>query len=262
MATAAEQWYYLRGLKEQGAGASGDGFSAAATAAFANYDTLGDGLTDAEKTAMAAYIDQEVIDGNHATKDYETIYSLSGTNALVDYIGGKVATLSVTPPIQGASGFDFVGTTQYIDSNYNPTTDGTKYLVNDAHAEVFIVTNNNANRGFFYSTDSLLSIKTNAGANYRYYLNSTNLSAGTSGGLTANRLTAIARSGATSVVNIINGVSTANTEASTALANGNIRIGRDASSYINGTIATFMAGGVSADNAAHYTNLVTLLGAI
>jgi hypothetical protein len=115
----------------------GSGFSAEATAAFALYDSLGDGLTAAEKTVMAAYIDAEVANGNHTKKDYETIYSLSGNNALVDYIGGKVAT-AVNAPTHSVNGYTFDGATNYIDSNWNPTDDGVKFTQNNGSVGAFV----------------------------------------------------------------------------------------------------------------------------
>jgi hypothetical protein len=92
-------------------------------AAFANYDTYGDGLTEAEEVAMETYICAEFQSGNYQLRKYQVILSLSGNNALVDFIGGKVAT-PVNTPTFSVAGMATNGTTNYLNTGYAPATDG------------------------------------------------------------------------------------------------------------------------------------------
>ena len=102
-----------------------------------NYELLGVALTGIERSSMIAYVDAEVASSNHTAKDYETIYSLAGVNALVDYIGGKTAT-AINAPTHDINGYTLDGSTQYIDTEYNPTDDGTNFILDDAFIGVFV----------------------------------------------------------------------------------------------------------------------------
>jgi len=115
--------------------------SVGATGAFDVYDTLGDGLTNTEKYAMALYLDAEIANPNNARKDYDVLLFLSGANAPVDYIGGKVASL-INGPTPTINGYLLDGTTQRIFFNYNPTNDAVNYSLNDAFIGAFVYQNN------------------------------------------------------------------------------------------------------------------------
>lgn len=104
-----------------------------------NYALLGTSLTGVEKKFMIDFVDDEVISGNHYIKDYQIIFSLAGVNALVDYIGGKVAT-AVNAPTQDINGFGFDGATNYIDTDWNPNDDAVNYALNDCGAGAFMKT--------------------------------------------------------------------------------------------------------------------------
>jgi hypothetical protein len=246
------------------------GFSAEALAAFAKYDSLGDGLTGAEKTAMAAYIDAEVTAGNHAKKDYETIYSLSGNNALVDYIGGKVAT-AVNAPTQSINGFTFDGATQYMNSNYNPSTDGINFQLTDAQVAIFVYTNTvNTNSRFLFGAENNFnsrSFGTYKASFYNYRANDV-AARPTLIDNSDKVLDYVLRSGADkkyfrngsqndSFSQAADGVP----QYSFFIADRN-RAGSGSGNPFDGTITTFMAGAVLADQSAYNTNLRTLLTAL
>lgn len=115
------------------------GFSSNALAVFAIYETLGDGLTDAEKLAMSIHIDAEEFNGNQALKDFEAIFGLSGDNGLVDYVGETVIT-AVNAPTHSVNGYAFDGVDQYLNTGFEPTADGVKFLKNDSSISMFIKT--------------------------------------------------------------------------------------------------------------------------
>ena len=116
MATAQQKWFaYQANRNLSRSGGESESFSALALAAFAIFESEGDGLTDAEKTLMAIYIDAEA--NNHTLKDYETIYPLSGANGLVDYIGALTAE-AFNNPTHSISGYALDGIDQYIDTKY------------------------------------------------------------------------------------------------------------------------------------------------
>lgn len=270
--TRQQKWYaYQRILKQQRSAGASATFSDEALAAFAQYDSLGDGLTDAEKTAMAAYIDAEVAAGNQAKKDYETIFSLSGNNALVDYVGGKVAT-NVNAATQSVNGFTFDGATNYINSNYNPATDATNYLLDNAQIEVFAISTedpsstNDTIFGTFSTADgSGNNITNNANGTSTFRVNSLSTKTYNLGITHSNTLISILRSSSTDISFLENGISVdSGSIASVAIPNLKITI---AAANVDGTTSgfaimtasSFMAGGVMASQSSHYTNLSTLL---
>lgn len=243
-------------------------FSAEAQAAFALYDSLGDGLTGAEKTAMAAYIDAEVASGNHTLKDYETIYSLSGNNALVDYIGGKTAT-NVNAATQDINGFTFDGSTNYINTNFIPSTHGVNYGLDDAHVEAFVkdVSSitvfdyifgiSNSSKDIRLGTDNptsttILGLNDGVVVDVVYEIGS-------------NELIAVTREDSSNIIVYVDGVS-AHTEAivSTALPTivltvGALNNGGVIQNFAPVTISSLMMSGVLNSNSEHNTNLRALL---
>lgn len=245
-------------------------FSDAALAAFAKYDTLGDGLTDAEKTAMAAYIDAETAAGNQAKKDYETIFSLSGNNALVDYVGGKVAT-AVNAPTQSVNGFTFDGATNYLQSNFTQSIHYVNGSLNDSQAEAFVKTAMTSGIGSIFggllnlvSGTSMFDDKVNNRVSARN--NSSAALVDNSDQISDNSLYSNVRTNSANFQILENGSQILTAAASSSsVTNREIFIGArnfQASSvdnFFSGTISTFMIGAVLVDQSSHYTNLSTLL---
>jgi hypothetical protein len=271
--TSAHKWYYRRMMQRRGG--SGAGFSSEALLAFEKYADLGDGLTDLEKVVMAAlYIDPEVTAGNHAKKDYETIYSLSGNNALVDYIGGKVAT-AVNAPTQSINGFTFDGETNYLNTNFIPSSDGVKYALNDAQAGAFVKVNDYADDYLFgcrsdgqvnncilipQSSNDRYLARINANTNQRY--ESTTIADKQHVGVIKVDATHenIVLNG-----NLVNQKSTVTTGVPTVsvyVGAYNTGIGDLPGAFADCTISSFYIGGVLADQSSNYYNITTLLTAL
>jgi hypothetical protein len=223
---------------------------------------------------MATYIDAEVADGSYAKKDYETIYSLSGNNGRVDYIGGKLVSL-VSSPTHSVNGYAFNGTSQYIDSNFNPATDGTNYVRNDAMFEVFIKetsTDDTNARAFWGHRDGgsfrsqLIRTTTVGGGNYP--INS---------GSATNFTHSHSRESLYGSVRTASGAEAlykdgvlidSNASSSLEIVSNNIYIGArnnngTADQFSDATISSVMASaGVGFDYVSHNTNLRTLLATL
>lgn len=210
-----------------------------AKAAFDLYDSLGDGLTDLEKYAMAIYIDREVANGNAALKDYERIDALSGNNSLVDYIGGKVAT-AVNAPTHDINGRTYNGTTQYVKDGWNPATDAVNYSLNDGFMGCYVKTALNsgwAGGSFFGKKLSLAALN---GTGIRVGINDTDAILTTTA-KTSDILVYAARITATTLRLIRNGVATNLLPKSS----GSIPNGETYTGARNPTIASFFAGTIS-----------------
>lgn len=239
-------------------------FSDAALAAFAKYDTLGDGLTDAEKTAMAAYIDAEVAAGNHAKKDAEVIFSLSGNNAKVDYIRGSVVS-DISSPSYGLNGVSTTAGSTGVDVGYNPATDATKFTQNDAQVDLFVysaIHNNTWACGAGVQTGINLYLTTQT----RAYLNGS-LRAVKGGTIAQKALCSLVRVSSTDLQYYESGVSVAANASATSLAPasanfvvGGFSVGLTAGS--TGVYSMITIGASYADQTIRNSNVVTLLTAL
>ena len=76
------------------------------------------GLTETETSAIIALVDAEVAASNWGLIDEFFSLSLSGANALKGF-KTKTAT-AVNAPVHSINGYDFNGTTQYINTNFIP----------------------------------------------------------------------------------------------------------------------------------------------
>lgn len=110
--------------------------SVGASGIFDIYETLADGLTNEEKYLMTVFLDREIANGNQSLEDYHSIITLSGSNALVDYIGGKVAN-PVNNPTFDKFGVHFDGATNYLDTNWK-NSDAINFVQNNAMMGAFI----------------------------------------------------------------------------------------------------------------------------
>lgn len=242
------------------------GVSTEVQAAYDNYTTHGDGLTNDEKTWMETYIDAEVANGNHAKKDYEAIFGLSGNNGKVDYIGGTVATL-VASPTHGVTGYTLLRTSaKRINTNFNPTDGTPNFAQNDAQVEVFLKTYTtpanfsalfgNYNTPFialFDTTDHLWG-----------YLNQNGETQKSSYAYVDESLYSMVRSGSGAVDIYEDGVSIqSDTEASTGIDSSNILVGSfNETNHLDGIVSTCMIGAELANHTSHNTLLRALLTSI
>lgn len=232
------------------------------------YEAVGVALTGIERTVMISYVDAEVASGNHVLKDYETIYSLAGVNALVDYIGGKVAT-AVNAPTQDINGFTTDGATNYIDSNFNPFTDGVNYQQTDALISAFLKTANPAITGniwgSFFTPRRIRMVYVGGSNNMSTGLNSVN-NDNHVGTTLIDTLQTLSRIDNTNISWHQKGVlQQIYAQATNGIPNGNILVGArnnggTANPSLVGTLSHFMvAKGIGFNHAGSNTNLKALL---
>jgi len=238
-----------------------------------NYTLLGVTLTGIERSFMIAYVDDEVASGNHTLKDYETIYSLAGVNALVDYIGGKIA-IAVNAPTFDINGANFDGSTNYIRSNFVPSTDGVNYTLDDSQVGVFVFDNvtpadfrypfgvlDGAGTFLYFTSASGLG----AGGGVRLPVNSGVVTIESFGLVSDNTLYNIARNSSTTQGIYADAVFTAANVNSGTVPTIEVYIGArnnegTAGSNFIGIISSFMIGGDAGFNYTDYnTNLRALL---
>lgn len=113
-------------------------FSAEANAVFAR---MPDALTASYKVAMAKLIDGLQADGMWQYFDVFRCYAMnSAINAAVNWKDVANTNLLTTgsPTHNDGSNYQYNGTSQYSDSNFSPSTEGTNYSLNDAHFGVYI----------------------------------------------------------------------------------------------------------------------------
>ncbi len=105
------------------------------------YTTLGVPLVGVEKSAMIEYVEDEVRDENYInSKEYETVFPLAGVNALVDYVGFKLA-IDVNAPTHNINGKGFNGVNSYINSNFTPSIDGINISKDELVVSLFLYNN-------------------------------------------------------------------------------------------------------------------------
>lgn len=235
-----------------------------------NYESLGVALSGTERSAMISYVDSEVESGNHYKKDYEIIFTLSGINSLVDYIGGKIATL-VNAPIHTINGYTFDGLTQSIKSNFNPSIDGVNYTVNDFMVGVFVKQQDVSTWSFdvIYDAGSRLLLDYDiANTRYEAYYNANF----TEGG----RLSIVGGIRTKTLLQVYNGTNrnfyndgvliTGNAFSPIGIASGNFSFGGSTGKYFKGILSNAILGaGIGfnpLDNNTNLTALLTSLGTL
>lgn len=240
-------------------------FSSQALAAFAVYDSIGDGLTESQKTALAVHIDTMVANGNYALMLSEAIDSFSGNNARVDYIAGTIA-LQPVPPSHSLDGHAFNGSTQYLNWQFQPLSHG--ITQNDVYVAVFVKTFNNASTGYFFGAadgSSSIRLRHSSIGNLQHSTNASGVSS-EAYALGDNTLLGMKRAESGKMKIYADGVEVANSNiASVAPTDQPFYSGCQ---NFNGSAATFMeftesarviAKDVGFDHVAHYNSLKTLL---
>jgi hypothetical protein len=229
-------------------------------------------LSENEKDAVATFIINEKNIGNYDLYDEFYCLSLGATNGL---IGFKSKTATANGGITwGVNGATFNGTTGYIDTDWNPASDGVNYKSGDAYVSMFIkdFTQTASDRIPFGSYDgtsydfinayqlgringALFTSVENTEINYGASLDNALFSVGSSGGNTTVYLDGIF--GDTDVF-----------DGTTALNTAPFYIGarNDESSsgfFVQGTISSTLIGAeIGFDHAAHNTNLRLFLATL
>lgn len=213
-------------------------FSASATAYFNQVTTNGGSLTNDEKTYINTFI--TALGSDFAEFDRLWIHGLSNSVAARTSLANPTSTIITavnSPTFTASQGYTGNGSTSYLNTNYNPTTNGVKYTLNSASLYVYSRTNLNSFKidiGHANTTsNSELDIR-DSGSFYR----SINQLGLVSGVAVVNSLGLFSgvRIGATDVRSYRNGVLLlTNSTASSTLINNNIYV---LANNNNGTAAT------------------------
>ena len=232
------------------------------------YEAEGVALAGVERSSMITYVDAEVASGNHTLKDYETIYSLDGVNALIDYIGSKTAT-AVNAPTQDINGYSFDGTTSYINTNFNPSSEGVNYTQNDALVGVFVkvAVMDATTRAIFANNGSpFIALTDNNSGNIVTYINQVNagIIIPPPSDISSSNLYSLSRINALRDSLFVNGIEkTASVDrASSAPNNSTIKVASfgGSSQFFGGTISSCIIGGsIGLNKIEQNTNLRNLL---
>ena len=122
-------------------------FSASATAYFNQVTSNGGSLTNAEKTYINTFIG--ALGSDFAEFDRLWIHGLSDSVAARTSLANPTSTMITavnSPTFTASQGYTGNGTTNYLNTNYNPTTNGVKYTLNSASLYVYSRTNVNGSR--------------------------------------------------------------------------------------------------------------------
>ena len=107
-------------------------YSASATAYFNQVTSNGGSLTNAEKTYINTFI--TALGTDFAEFDRLWIHGLSNSVAARTSLANPTSTMITavnTPTFTANQGYTGNGTTSYLDTNYNPSTNGVKYTRNN-----------------------------------------------------------------------------------------------------------------------------------
>ena len=202
-------------------------FSASATAYFNQVTTNGGSLTNAEKTYINTFI--TALGTDFVEFDRLWIHGLSDSVAARTSLANPTSTMITavnSPTFTANQGYTGNGTTNYLNTNYNPTTNGVKYTLDSASLYVYSrtnVSNSKFDIGHANATSySALDIR-DGGSFYRS-INQVGLVSGTA---VANSLGLFAgvRTNSVNVISYRNGVSLlTNSTNSSTLINNNIYV--------------------------------------
>lgn len=108
-------------------------------------DTVKDAIND-------LIVDEKAAGTNNFSKwDYSLALNIGAINSLID-AKGKTGTANGGGTF-GVPGYDLNGTNAYIDTNFNPATDGVNYTLNDGAIIIFIKTKSVVTRAAVGSID-------------------------------------------------------------------------------------------------------------
>lgn len=226
------------------------------------------GLITAEKDAISKFVDSQVTVGNWDLIDEFHQYGLqTETNALTGWKMKMLTAVNAPTHIPG-TGYAFNGSTQYIDSNLNLSTDVTQHTVSNAMMGCFVVTNGQTSGigAIFGALDSYGFELLDDPDNSRLIYFGHNISAiidTNNDPIASNTLYAVTQDG-TNIALYANGVELQQrSKASIDIDNLDIYIGASnrngAISYLNGTLSSFFVGAaIGFDHSNFYDNLVIL----
>lgn len=168
----------------------------------------------------------------------------------------------VNSPTYGTTGVTGNGTTSYIDTNYNPATNGVNYLQNTASRSLYMYTSG-ANTHLEGNTVGTNAIIKASSIVQRINSGFTNLTGGAVD-LTGTGYKGISRSTSSDVQLYNNATRSDRTATSAALTSANQLIHRNGSNYGDNTISFYSMGGllVEAEHNLIRSSFITYLTAI
>lgn len=215
-----------------------------------------DGVTIPNNTRLSAldiFLNKRVADGSLALMDTLRIPALNDTN-LSDFgrynyknPSANLATLEGAN-LYGLAGFTPNGVDTYVDTRFNPSTQGVNYTLNAA------------TRGYWIYTAATVgtAVEGHVGAtgNRSFNANSSNHRINTSANLTGGAgvvpfqgtgYRAIGRDDATNCRLFVGQTKTDRTATSTSINNANLVIGRSDTSFANAVFSLYYTGGILTD---------------
>lgn len=104
-----------------------------------------------EEVAAREFIEGQLLLGNWQKLDVFYSFGLTDIqNSLMNWIDGSFATPVASPTHGVGEGYTFNGTTQYIDTGWNPATDADNYKEQDANILIYYPTINSNDGNFLY----------------------------------------------------------------------------------------------------------------
>lgn len=229
-------------------------------------------LEEFEKTAITKFVLNEGAAAN--LNKYDEFYCFALTdpaNALHGWIQSATAT-SVNSVHKPGIGYEFNGTTAYINSGFTPATSGVKHTLNDAQLGAFLIDVNStvANATIYGSRDTPNdnNFRQDPGSNRLVFSINGNFSlfSTVKPSFAPNSLNITRRDNSANMNIVMDGVLIdTQPETSTGLPAIPTYIGARnnegvADRFLEGVAATFQVGAtIGMDQAAHYDNLITLL---
>ena len=237
-------------------------FSASATAYFNQVTSNGGSLTNAEKTYINTFIG--ALGTDFAEFDRLWIHGLSNSVAARTSLANPTSTMITavnSPTFTASQGYNGNGTTSYLNTNYNPSTGGVKFTLNNASfgaystsiattISVLMGGGTTVSRIHFYPRQGYVSLN-NAGT----FIGHTNAT---------NGLRVVHRNNTTQVNQYINGTLTfTDAITSTSIPNSNIAISCTLFNGIptdlyNTNVASSFIGSGAINQATFYTALQAL----
>lgn len=237
-------------------------FSVESLAVFARMPNL---LLMPEKIAINNFVNSQVLSGNWSLIDDFANYKLQDENNALTGWKLKTQIAVNAPTFTSGSGFTLNGTTQYIDSNYNPSIDKISLSQTDAFLCAFLNTYTVNHYFLGYPSSDKIRVLLSSALKLSGICNGSKPNDAFYGSLGNNKLWGVARvNGGADQLGIVNGAEfNQQANANQPLQNENILIGASNSDYMACSVGGFVIGGYNGfDISNFYTNLAILNSAL
>lgn len=258
MTEEQRRWLLLQLNNRNIGGYTGSGYNQTTTDWLARVQSNGGSVTDTEAAAVNDYTDS--IDVNE--------FDLLTIHGLQNQIAALTPVITVSPTLMTnvnsttfTAGIGFTGnaSTMYINTNYNPSTQGVKYTLNNCSFGVYhnnLVQDGGAHGWYAGGAQTLLYLP--PGLNL--YVSMNDISATTSDKAITDGLLVNYRDSSTHITAVVNGSeSTPVAQNSVVIPNENVRLLSGSGALFNAsTISISFLGSGNIDQAAFYTATQTL----